>query len=34
LTGKVDNNAERLQAIELAGNIRGVKSVNAKGLTI
>ncbi len=34
LTGKVDSDSERLQAIELAGNIRGVKSVNATGLTI
>jgi osmotically-inducible protein OsmY len=34
LTGKVDSDIERLQAIELAGNIRGVKSVNATGLTI
>lgn len=34
LTGKVDNDAERALAIELAGNIRGVKSVNAENLTI
>lgn len=34
LTGKVDSDSEREEAIELAGNIRGVKSVNAQGLTI
>jgi osmotically-inducible protein OsmY len=34
LTGKVDSDIERKEAIELAGNIRGVKSVNATGLTI
>jgi len=34
LTGKVDSGAERALAIELANNIRGVKSVNAKALTI
>lgn len=34
LTGKVDSDSERAQAIELAGNIRGVKSVNATNLTI
>jgi len=34
LTGKVDSGAERALAIELAKNIRGVKSVESKGLTI
>jgi len=34
LTGKVDSDSERAQAIELAENIRGVKSVNASDLTI
>lgn len=34
LTGKVDNNAERVEAIALAGNIRGVKSVDAKELKL
>lgn len=34
LSGKVDNGAERALAIELAGNVRGVKSVESKGLTI
>lgn len=33
LTGKVDSDSERSQAIELAENIRGVKSVVATGLT-
>ncbi len=33
LTGKVDSGAERALAIELAENVRGVKSVNSKGLT-
>lgn len=33
LTGKVDSGAERALAIELAKNVRGVKSVNSKGLT-
>lgn len=32
LNGKVDSGAERALAIELAKNIRGVKSVNSKGL--
>lgn len=32
LTGKLDNGAERALAVELAENVRGVKSVNAKGL--
>jgi len=32
LTGKVKSGAERALAIELAQNVRGVKSVNAKGL--
>lgn len=34
LTGKVDSGAERALAIELANNVRGVKSVNADALTI
>lgn len=34
LTGKVDSGAERALAIELAGNVRGVKSVKSKGLTV
>ena len=34
LNGRVDSGAERALAIELADNVRGVKSVNAKGLTI
>jgi osmotically-inducible protein OsmY len=34
LNGKVDSGAERALAIELAQNVRGVKSVNSKGLTI
>lgn len=34
LSGKVDSGAERALAIEFANNVRGVKSVNAKGLTI
>lgn len=33
LTGKVDSGAEQSLAIELAQNVRGVKSVNAKALT-
>jgi len=33
LSGKVDSGAERDLAIELAQNVRGVKSVDAKGLT-
>lgn len=34
LTGKADTPAEKAHAIELAKSIRGVKSVNASGLTI
>lgn len=34
LKGTVDNDAERVQAIALAENIRGVKSVNAKELKL
>jgi hyperosmotically inducible protein len=34
LSGKVDSNAERALAIELANNVRGVKTVHAKRLTI
>jgi len=33
LTGKVDSGAERALAIELAQNVRGVKSVTSKALT-
>ena len=33
LSGKVDSGAERALAIELANNVRGVKSVQSKGLT-
>ena len=33
LSGKVDNGAERALAIELAQNVRGVKSVQSKALT-
>ncbi|MOA37688.1 periplasmic protein [compost metagenome] len=33
LSGKVHSGAERDLAIELAQNVRGVKSVDAKGLT-
>jgi len=33
LVGKLDSGAERALAIELAKNVRGVKSVNSKGLT-
>lgn len=33
LTGKVQSGAERALAVELAQNVRGVKSVDAKGLT-
>jgi hyperosmotically inducible periplasmic protein len=33
LSGKVDSGVERALAIELAQNVRGVKSVEAKGLT-
>jgi len=34
LTGKLDSGAERALAIELAKNVRGVKSVQSSGLTI
>jgi hyperosmotically inducible protein len=34
LSGKVDSGAERALAIELAQNVRGVKSVQSKGLVI
>jgi hyperosmotically inducible protein len=34
LSGKVDSGAERELAVEMAQNIRGVKSVESKGLTI
>ena len=34
LKGSVDNNAERERAIELAQNVRGVKSVDAKALAV
>lgn len=33
LSGKVDSGAERALAIEFAANVRGVKSVQSKGLT-
>ena len=33
LTGKTDNDAGRFMAIELAGNVRGVKSVDSSALT-
>jgi len=34
LTGKIDNGAERALAIELARNVRGVKSVDSSALTL
>ena len=34
LSGKVDSGAERALAIELAQNVRGVKSVQSKGLML
>lgn len=34
LRGKVDSGAERALAIELADNVRGVRSVQSKGLTV
>ena len=34
LTGKSDSAAERASAIELAGNVRGVKSVDSSSLTM
>jgi len=34
LTGKMENDAGRSMAIELAGNVRGVKSVDSSALTI
>ncbi len=34
LTGKMDSGAERALAIELAQNVRGVKSVNSNSLTM
>lgn len=34
LSGKVDSAAERDLAVELAGNVRGVKSVQSKALTL
>lgn len=34
LSGKVDNGAERALAIELTKNVRGVKGVQSKGLTV
>ena len=34
LSGMVDSGAERALAIELAQNVRGVKSVHSKGLTM
>ena len=34
LTGKMDSGAERALAIELARNVKGVKSVDSSALTI
>jgi osmotically-inducible protein OsmY len=34
LSGKMDSGAERALAIELAGNVRGVKSVDSSSLTM
>ncbi len=34
LTGKMDSDAERTLAVELAGNVRGVKSVDSSSLTM
>lgn len=34
LSGKVDSGAERALAIELAGNVRGVRNVKSKGLIL
>lgn len=34
LSGKVDSGSERALAIEMAKNVRGVKSVHSKGLTV
>jgi hyperosmotically inducible periplasmic protein len=34
LRGKVDSSAERALAVELASNVRGVRSVHSKGLTL
>ena len=34
LTGKLDSGVERAVAIELAGNVRGVKSVDSSSLTM
>lgn len=34
LSGKVDSGAERALAIEMAQNVRGVASVQSKGLTL
>lgn len=34
LKGKLDSGAERALAIELADNVRGVKSVQSTGLTV
>jgi osmotically-inducible protein OsmY len=34
LSGKVDSGAERALAIEIARNVRGVKNVHSKGLTL
>jgi hyperosmotically inducible periplasmic protein len=33
LSGKVDSGVERALAVELAQNVRGVKSVESKNLT-
>jgi len=34
LTGKMDSGAERALAIELARNVKGVKSVDSSSLTM
>jgi osmotically-inducible protein OsmY len=34
LAGKVDNDAEMALAVELAGNVRGVKRVDSSALTL
>jgi osmotically-inducible protein OsmY len=34
LSGKVNSGAERALAVELAQNVRGVKSVDSKSLTL
>jgi osmotically-inducible protein OsmY len=34
LSGRMESGAERALAIELAGNVKGVKSVNSRSLTL